>query len=213
MKLWTQLNDKFSALSAREKWLISLGVMAALIFLGFSLLIQPTYQAISTQNRLAEKSADKIRQLKTTSQALSQVLKKDPDTEVDAQLAQLHLELDNIKDQLAGFVDNLVSPTEMAQLLDLVLQKSARLKLVSLQSLPIEPIMTEQGNNIGYFLHPVEIELEGQYFDIQNYLIQLEQMEKQYYWRSFSYEVQEYPISKLTLTVYTIGAKQEFIGG
>ncbi len=213
MKLWTSLNDKFSALSVREKWLIAAGGFALLFFLGFSLLIQPAYQQISNKNRQVQQHTDKIRQLTTESHAFQSVLKKDPDTEVDAKLAQLQAQRDKVMAQLSDFVDNLISPTEMAKLLEQVLDKSAQLKLVSLQSLPIEAVKTDQGNDVGYFIHPVRIELEGRYFDIQNYLTQLEQMKKQYYWRSFSYEVQEYPTAKLTLTVYTLGAKQEFIGG
>lgn len=43
--------------------------------------------------------------------------------------------------------------------------------------------------------------------------MQLEHMPVKYYWRSFKYQVVEYPQAQLEFVVYTLGAKEEFIGG
>jgi MSHA biogenesis protein MshJ len=59
----------------------------------------------------------------------------------------------------------------------------------------------------------VKIEITGKYFDIKNYLVELEIMPTTYFWRSYQYEVEEYPTARLVLVVYTLGTGQEFIGG
>jgi MSHA biogenesis protein MshJ len=101
----------------------------------------------------------------------------------------------------------------MAELLEMVLDSSVKLRLVSLQSLPAESILSGDGSEAGYYIHPVRLELTGEYFDIKSYLSTLESMQVKYFWRSFEYEVEAYPKAKLILVVYTLGTRQEFIGG
>ncbi len=103
----------------------------------------------------------------------------------------------------------------MTNLLELVLRKSQGLKLVALESLPPESITATDGTaqNSGYYVHPVRIELTGDYFAIAKYLSELEQMPVKYYWRSFKYDVEKHPRARLVLEVYTLGSRKEFIGG
>lgn len=103
----------------------------------------------------------------------------------------------------------------MARLLEGVLAGTKGLKLVSLESMAAEPIAGGADNQTqtGYYLHPVKIELTGSYFSILSYLNTLESLPVKYYWRSFNYTVEEYPTARLILEVYTLGTRQEFIGG
>jgi MSHA biogenesis protein MshJ len=57
------------------------------------------------------------------------------------------------------------------------------------------------------------MELTGSYFDISAYLQALESLPVRYYWRTFQYKVEEYPQARLVFEVYTLGTRQEFIGG
>jgi MSHA biogenesis protein MshJ len=62
-------------------------------------------------------------------------------------------------------------------------------------------------------VHPVRLELTGNYFAIRDYLLALESLPVKYYWRSFKYQVETYPQARLILQVYTLGSREEFIGG
>ncbi|MDA0119342.1 MSHA biogenesis protein MshJ [Vibrio sp. T11.5] len=213
--LWHQLSDKFSLLSQREKWLLTI---CGLVIIGLSLLvwmIEPvlkTNQSLSGQVSSAKLS---VQRLEADILLATATLNKDPDQKIDVQYKQLLMESQQLSEQLAEIIETLISPSQMARLLEGVLAGTKGLKLVSLESMAAEPIVggADKQTQTGYYLHPVKIELTGSYFSILSYLNTLESLPVKYYWRSFNYTVEEYPTARLILEVYTLGTRQEFIGG
>ncbi|SON50690.1 type 4a pilus biogenesis protein PilO [Vibrio tapetis] len=214
MSKFEPLNAKFSAMTQREKSLVAIGGAVGVFMLMLTFLLEPAMERQSKQtNQLQSVELAAIRAQSEIAR-VTNILKGDPDKDVDIKLEQLQLQSELLDAQLDEIVKNLVTPNQMAELLEQVLNSSKNLKLQSLQSLPAEPIMSNgQAVNAGYFIHPVRIELSGKYFDIQTYLSTLEAMPVRYFWRSFQYQVDEYPTANLTLVVYTLGTGQEFIGG
>ncbi|PJC85567.1 MSHA biogenesis protein MshJ [Vibrio sp. HA2012] len=223
MRVWNQLNDKFQALSVREKWLIAAGITVTLIVLLHSMLIEPAVVTAHSKQRQLTMQQDQIQNQAKEIELLKRRLQVNPDEEIDNKLQQLSERSLALSEQLAAIVDSLITPQQMAGLLETVLSSSNKLKLEALESLPPEAVLTgnkpvDDANNagssaVGYYIHPVRIELTGRYFDIKNYLETLETMPVKYYWRSFSYQVETYPEARLILEVYTLGTRQEFIGG
>lgn len=213
MQAWMKLSDKFTSLSVREKWLIAISGLVGLFFILLTILIDPSTALRDAKNKQEVSERTQITRLKAEIKSLQQQMGKNPDEEIDQKLQQLSDESQELSLKLAEFVSGLLSPSEMSELLEEVLDSSVTLKLESLQSLPAEPIVVNNTDSIGYFVHPVQLELTGKFFDIQAYLSKLESMRVQYFWRSFHYEVEEYPRARLTLVVYTLGTQQEFIGG
>lgn len=150
-----------------------------------------------------------------TIQQLQVALKKNPDESIDKEFATLQEQSQSLSMELANSTETLVSPTQMATLLQTVLDNSTKLKLISLQSLPAEPIVPSKDDPsaVKYYVHPVRLELTGNYFAIRDYLLALESLPVKYYWRSFKYQVETYPQARLILQVYTLGSREEFIGG
>ena len=212
---WQTLNTKFEQLSSREKWLVTVCGFIAIILGLFTLLVEPAYLA----NRQAQQQISAVKQsaqrLEADTLLMTAKLKKDPDDAINQKYKRLVAESQMLSQQLAQIVENLISPSEMSHLLERVLASSNDLTLISLESKDAESIVDEQKNNgsSGYYLHPVSIELTGSYFDIVRYLETLEDMPVKYYWRSFSYQVEEYPKARLKLEVYTLGTREAFIGG
>lgn len=212
---WQTLNAKFEQLSSREKWLVTVCGFIAIILGLFTLLVEPAYLA----NRQAQQQISAVKQsaqrLEADTLLMTAKLKKDPDDAINQKYKRLVAESQMLSQQLAQIVENLISPSEMSHLLERVLASSNDLTLISLESKDAESIVDEQKNNgsSGYYLHPVSIELTGSYFDIVRYLETLEDMPVKYYWRSFSYQVEEYPKARLKLEVYTLGTREAFIGG
>lgn len=211
---WAELSKKFANLSEREKWLTTAAGWIAILFLLFTFVVEPAQVDNNAKNIRLSSLKGQIGQLQGDIEVTKFKLKQDPDKDVDKAYTVLLTESQDLSLRLSRLVDSLVTPTGMAELLEQVLEKTHKLKLVSLTSLPSEPItLDDSDENIGYYVHPVKIELSGNYFDILDYLAQLEQMKVKYYWRSFNYQVVEYPEARLQLVVYTLGAKEEFIGG
>lgn len=211
---WALLSTKFDKMSEREKWLTTLAGWVAILFLLYTFVVEPAQLDNNDKTVRLSSLKGQIGQLQGDIEVIKYKLKQDPDKDVDKEYSVLLTESQDLSLRLSNVVDSLVTPTGMAELLEQVLEKTHKLKLVALTSLPSEPITREDSDeDIGYYIHPVKIELTGNYFDILEYLAELEQMKVKYYWRSFNYQVIEYPQAKLQLVVYSLGVKEEFIGG
>ncbi|MBE4577996.1 MSHA biogenesis protein MshJ [Vibrio navarrensis] len=208
---WEGLNDKFIALSRREKGLIALCGLVVIVLSVSTLLLEPLWKALEAQK--TQLSALVLNNQRNEGELLviQAKLNKDPNQEVDIELKNLMQRSQELDMQLSEVVSNLISPSQMAALLESVLDTSSGIKLASLESLTAEPIGGDAQNS-AYYVHPVRLELTGSYFAVVNYLNQLESLPVNYYWRSFHYKVENYPQARLILQVYTLGTRQEFIG-
>ncbi|MEZ8825675.1 type 4a pilus biogenesis protein PilO [Vibrio amylolyticus] len=211
--IFSQMSNKFDQLSDREKWLISIGGFVVFALVIFTFVTEPAMKKNSQLKHQVVITKADIQRLQGEILVLTAKLKKDPDKDIDIELTKLLKQSQELSHELSSVIDTLVSPTQMTLLLEEVLTQSKKLRLVSLETLGAESITKEQSQDSGYYLHPVRIEVTGSYFDILNYLQSLESMPAKYYWRSFKYQVEEYPKARLVMEVYTLGARKEFIGG
>jgi MSHA biogenesis protein MshJ len=209
---WHGLDEKFSQLNRREKILILIVGWVLTLFIAFTFILEPQLTSLTEVKREVESEKQTININKQQIDLALLQLKQDPNKSIDKEYQQLTIKSQTLSFELSEVVASLVSPSQMAVLLETVLQGSTSLKLVSLESLPAEQLIDGE-NNAGYFVHPVKIVLQGKFFDIDAYLSQLETLPVNYYWRTFDYEVEKYPIAALTLVVYTLGSDEDFIGG
>ncbi|KII77580.1 type II secretion system protein GspM [Vibrio renipiscarius] len=212
---WLKMAEKFANLSVREKWLITLCSLTVVILGSYVFFVEPTVKSNQLLRQKLTATNHSIQQLDDQILAISTKLKQDPDQGVNIEYQRLVTESQALSEQLAHVIENLISPSQMATLLEDVLAGTQGLHLVSLESLKAEPIVNNNAseNYAGYYLHPVRLELTGGYFSVLNYLETLESLPVNYYWRSFNYQVNDYPNATLILEVYTLGTRQEFIGG
>lgn len=62
------------------------------------------------------------------------------------------------------------------------------------------------------YKHGIKLKLKGSYFKLRDYLSQLEQMQWTFFWQEFDYQLIEYPNSELSIEMYSLSTKKEFIG-
>ncbi|MGU3814904.1 type II secretion system protein GspM [Vibrio diabolicus] len=214
-EFWISLEERFGEMSAREKVLIALCGLVVVIILLFTLVLEPKLNEIISNERQLSNLKQANQKIEIDTLRIQAQLKKDPNAEIDRAISNLLTESQHLSMQLAEIIEHLITPSQMAELLENVLEQQSGIHLLSLQTLPSEPITEdkEASQYSGYYVHPVRMELTGDYFSIANYLNKLESLPASYYWRSFSYKVEEYPKAKLVLEVYTLGSREEFIGG
>ncbi|HHF0486073.1 MULTISPECIES: type II secretion system protein GspM [Vibrio diabolicus subgroup] len=214
-EFWLSLEERFGEMSAREKLLIALCGLVVVIMLLFTLVLEPKLNEIISNERQLSNLKQANQKIEIDTLRIQAQLKKDPNAEIDRAISNLLTESQHLSMQLAEIIEHLITPSQMAELLENVLEQQSGIHLLSLQTLPSEPITEdkEASQYSGYYVHPVRMELTGDYFSIANYLNKLESLPASYYWRSFSYKVEEYPKAKLVLEVYTLGSREEFIGG
>ncbi|MFH4436748.1 type II secretion system protein GspM [Vibrio diabolicus] len=214
-EFWISLEERFGEMSAREKVLIALCGLVVVIMLLFTLVLEPKLNEIISNERQLSNLKQANQKIEIDTLRIQAQLKKDPNAEIDRAISNLLTESQHLSMQLAEIIEHLITPSQMAELLENVLEQQSGIHLLSLQTLPSEPITEdkEASQYSGYYVHPVRMELTGDYFSIANYLNKLESLPASYYWRSFSYKVEEYPKAKLVLEAYTLGSREEFIGG
>ncbi|MBS9957662.1 type II secretion system protein GspM [Vibrio alginolyticus] len=214
-EFWLSLEGRFGEMSTREKVLTALCGLVVVIMLLFTLVLEPKLNEIISNERQLSNLKQANQKIEIDTLRIQAQLKKDPNAEIDRAISNLLAESQHLSMQLAEIIEHLITPSQMAELLENVLEQQSGIHLLSLQTLPSEPITEdkEASQYSGYYVHPVRMELTGDYFSIANYLNKLESLPTSYYWRSFSYKVEEYPKAKLVLEVYTLGSREEFIGG
>ncbi|MDW2239425.1 MSHA biogenesis protein MshJ, partial [Vibrio parahaemolyticus] len=197
------------------KMLVALCGFVTVVMLLFTLVLEPKLNQISNNERQLSNLKQSNQKTEIDILRVKAQLKKDPNADIDLEISNLLTESQHLSMQLSQIIEHLVTPSQMAGVLESVLEQQSGIHLVSLQTLPSEPITEdkEASQYSGYYVHPVRMELTGDYFSIANYLNKLESLPASYFWRSFSYKVEEYPKAKLVLEVYTLGSREEFIGG
>ncbi|EGR2916540.1 MSHA biogenesis protein MshJ [Vibrio parahaemolyticus] len=214
-EFWSSLEERFGEMSAREKMLVALCGFVTVVMLLFTLVLEPKLNQISNNERKLSNLKQSNQKTEIDILRVKAQLKKDPNADIDLEISNLLTESQHLSMQLSQIIEHLVTPSQMAGVLESVLEQQSGIHLVSLQTLPSEPITEDKDASqySGYYVHPVRMELTGDYFSIANYLNKLESLPASYFWRSFSYKVEEYPKAKLVLEVYTLGSREEFIGG
>ena len=103
-----------------------------------------------------------------------------------------------------------------------VLAKNRTLQVVKLENLPAEPLdeaknaatpTTQPVKNDAarVYRHGMRIELRGQYLDIVRYLRALEAMQSKVFWGEVQFQSEVYPVSRVTLVIYTISLNQAWL--
>jgi MSHA biogenesis protein MshJ len=217
---WLGWSARFATLQQREKLLVAGAAVFAILFGGYTFWIEPALlQKSRLQKTIVQQQAE---QGQVQAQLHALVTQGgDPDAPNRAVLARLQQELAVADRDIQGFDSALVSPTQAPALLQTLLMRHRGLSLVSLTTLPPQPLVAPApgrkedgkpaaeaipeaaaGNNI--YRHGIEIKVAGSYHDLMAYVAELESGPQRLLWGGMQLAVRQYPVSELTLTVFTL---------
>ncbi|MGM8227704.1 MSHA biogenesis protein MshJ [Cellvibrio sp. ARAG 10.3] len=216
----TQLQQKIDSRVLRERVLLFLTALA-LVFLLWSLMFQNAIDA-----RQSELS-NQLNNVRTQRQALdaqiatvSLAVANNPNTEKQNTIATLKAERAQLDADLANLSQGLVSAAELPQILQDVLLQTGELKLVQMQTLPVQELQLvrvasidgSESKGAGVFKHEVVLKVSGNYFQVLTFLTSLETTRWRFYWEQLDYAVTEYPNADVELRVYTLSAEKGLLG-
>lgn len=215
-----QLQEKIDSRNLRERGLLFLCVLA-IVFLFWDLLIQSsiTREQKSLTAKLSEVTAQrKALSDQITTLALS--LASDPNLEQKNRIQQLNNEVAEIDARLTGLTSGLIAADDLPHVLQEILATTSSLRLEQVQTLPVEELpLVGQPNtatvdqpSAGIFKHTVVLRLSGSYFELLEFLQQLENSQWRFYWEQLDYRVTDYPAADILLRVYTLGAEKGALG-
>jgi len=214
------LSQRMDLLSQRERIWIFAVVFIVILFGAVRIVFMPLHAQQKTLQTRFNNTMKQIHIFDVEIERLVETSKKDPDDENRAQLQRLKKQLGSMDASLLTFTTGLVSPREMASLIEQVLKQNTVLHVRRVESLaPI--ILNKQDDDENHatnrteqnvYQHGMRIELEGRYLDILKYLEQLEAMKWKVFWGKVALVSLEYPISRLSLVIYTLSLHEAWMG-
>jgi len=219
---WNRLSSRYAALSRREQVLVALGMVLGPLLIGNALFVDPQWsRSKAMQNSIATQSTS-LTAMQTQAASLQQELSIDPDAGKKAELAALNAQREQMDEQLRQVGSALVRPEDMNGLLERLLVRQSGLRLISLKTMAPQSVLREKEvaketdgkpveRSFDLYRHGVEIRLEGNFSQLQAYLVQLEKLPQRLLWGQLSYRVMDYPRSEMTLTVYTLSPDKTWL--
>jgi len=220
---------RFDGMSLRERALI-VAAAAVVVYFVLNLLVIGPNEARS--KALKQGIATQKTELETTTKmmsVLSEVLKRDPNAQQQAQLDAIKRTIVEVDALLAEF--DSAAPQAAGAILREVLGATPGLELVSLKTLPAvvafetkaAPVVAAKPAPAGakpaiatpkpelaprpprsIYRHGIEISVRGNYLALLPYLEKLQKYPGRIYWSDVSLEVETYPLWIMKLTVYTL---------
>ena len=202
-RYWSVLAARIDEMTLRQRAMAFATVSLLVIALAHTLLIEPV---LARQKRLIDAVNRDHSQIGAVRSQIESILKeqelgrKDPAMaallELEARVAQAEKTLTERKQ---GFI----APTRLPVLLRNLLGPGQTLRLESLRVLPGTPVEGQAG----FYHHGVELTLMGSYFELVQYLAQLEKLPGRLVWGRTELQVERYPQVRLTVQVGTISTQ------
>lgn len=226
-----QLAARMDVLSLRERGMVFGATVAVLAFAGHTFVLAP-------QDAKQAALRSQIDQQQAASAAIDGEItarvegsRIDPDAQSRARLNTMQQEMGQLGSQLLALEHGLVPPERMGPLVDGILRANGRLKLVSMRTLPAEPLAAPgtapaaaaaPALNAGaapaaasdiplLYRHGVEVTVRGNYLDMVDYMSALDAMPTRMFWGRARLDVETYPGARLTLTLHTLSLDRQWM--
>ncbi|PKG85249.1 hypothetical protein CXF85_06550 [Colwellia sp. 75C3] len=225
---WQDGSDKFLQITSREQGLVLLTGLVAIFFIISYFFIDDKSAKIISFDKQSRAMTSGNKTLNFSIKEYQAALKQNPDSDTVKQVAQLEAKLAKIDSQLVHLTTELISPSEMRKALVKLLNLEPGVSLLSFELIGAKPLLdlSVKGKDetddraspnaeqlgLNLYKHGIKIKLSGKYFQLRNYLQQLEKLSWKFFWQDFELEVKEYPRSEVDITIYSLGLNKEFIG-
>lgn len=134
------LGAKFAALQQREKALIAVASVSVIGLGGYTLWAEPPMlRAAALRKQIAQQKTD-MQNLQAQLVVMGTQV-RDPDAPNRAALKEIKGRLDAVDRSLRGYENTLVAPERMPQLLQSLVSRHKGLELLSLETLPPQPLL------------------------------------------------------------------------
>jgi MSHA biogenesis protein MshJ len=221
---------RMDALSLRERGMVFGATIAVLAFAGHTVVLTPQdakQAALRTQIEQQQAASAAIDAEITARVEGSRI---DPDAQSRTRLSTMQQEMGQLGSELLALEHGLVPPERMGPLIEGILRANGRLKLVSMRTLPAEPLAAPgataataapaapatpapvAGGDVPLlYRHGVEVTVRGNYLDMVDYMSTLDAMPTRLFWGRAQLDVETYPTARLTLTLHTLSLDRQWM--
>ena len=229
-KQWQDYGDKYLAITPREQYMVLITGLVAIIFIIHTFFIDDNSSKIDKFEKQIIQMSKANRSANSSITLLEDGLSKDPNSELNKQISQYKERLKKVDVNLLQLTSDLINPIQMRHALLQLLKTQKGISLQSFQVIPaqaitlasskpavkIKDISTAETDpnqeKLVLYRHSIKIKLSGSYFQLRDYLTQLESLSWKFFWKEFNYQLKEYPVSELEIEMYSLSTKRELIG-
>lgn len=231
---WQAYNEKFQELTSREQYLILATGLFIVLFVSFTWFIEPNLLESKKLDREITQLSQNIRSNEGTIRVLQEALNSDPNAKTSQEIEQYKEQLERVDEALVALTSELISPNQMRNALVELLSLKPGVRLVSFDIQPAMPLIVKaqepqeqqekaddaeqqqeevsSEQSVMLYRHAMEIKLSGSYFQLRDYLVELENLQWRFFWHGFDYQLESYPKAEMTIKVYSLSTNKDFIG-
>lgn len=221
-KAWLFLADRFDALKPRERLAVFLALAAVMVGLFFLLALNPAYARIQQAQRSLEQSEQALAAARAGELTLLQSASLDPDADARRLIAQTSEENEALRSKLASTQAQLASPEKMTVMLRDLIAAQQGVELLSLRTAAPEDLLsraleTDKSQAArpaaasSLYRHAIELNVRGDYQALAGYLRRVESLPWKIELADMTLKTGAYPLSTMTLTLYTLSLERTWL--
>ncbi len=232
MTKWHEYSDKYLSISPREQYLIFFTGLVAIVYIFFNVFIDKNIAQSAQYDKEIKQLMSVNKTKKSSIEIYEQALTKDPNVKLKNQVDAYENKLEKIDSNLLALTSELIDPVQMRFALLELLKTQKGVSLLSFQLVGAQPLKMPTNESeedktpssleknsddieqveLRLYRHGIKLKLRGSYFQLRDYLTQLEDMSWKFFWKKFDYKLHQYPVSELEIEIYSLSTNQEFIG-
>jgi MSHA biogenesis protein MshJ len=183
---------------------------------------------LTAREHVSEQRLNEARRHLADVEGLGAAVASDPLIAAAAANRALRTRLASLDAELHTAAQGYVAPDQMTALVHQLLDEQHGLKLVSLTNLPVQSLSQSAAEpatglpaagvpaaaghrDVGPFLHPVEVVVEGDYASVVSYLRALESLPWRMHWQQLELKTADYPVSRVRIVVGALSLSREWI--
>lgn len=216
-KRMRQVAEQVDALSLRERGLLMLGAFMVLFLVWDWMLMAE----ISARGKAVNAEIETARRgIHTLNQAIARTAREarsDPNAELQQRLDAARERVTALDEELAARTGQVIPPSKMAGVLENLLRRQGKLTLLNLHSMPPEALFMTPEDAAGelpgaVYRHGLELEVEGRYLDVLDYLQALESLQWKFFWEAVELESDAYPQNRVRIRIYSLNLEEGWLG-
>ncbi len=227
LEKWRKLLSRVDDLELRQRGLLFFGIVVVLYVVWSHLLMDPLDARRRALTSQVNQTRAEIDTLNAEIGRLARGRGEDPDAAMRARLGVLTAQMSASSQRLGQLTESLIPPRNMARVLESLLTRDTRLRLVALEGLGhtplVEPSAAGEGADTGaagapqdgspaeLYKHGLRLVFRGSYPDTVKLLKQVEDLPWNFIWSRVSIDIEEYPVSKVTLELYSLSFDEAWL--
>jgi MSHA biogenesis protein MshJ len=200
-RYWQLIAARIDEMTLRQRAMLFATMSLAVVALAYVALIDPV---LVRQKSLIERAKRDQSQLAAVRAQIEGLLKEQEGDPEQAALRELEQRVAEVEQTLAAKKQGFAAATRLPTLLKELLGQGRPVSLEALRVLPGTQV--EAGAQL--YRHGVEMTLRGGYFELLQYLADLEKLPAGLLWGAAELQVEQYPEVRLTLQVHTVSPQR-----